>query len=140
MRHTAIILVTLTSAIAVLGAPRGFSRDVELIVFGDSLVDTDNFYQLSSAMGSPWPPAEFYWGGRASNGPTFAELTAKELGIPHVNYAMYVPFIRCFTHLRKSQFRSLHAAVPTLWYLVLCDWPLAGDRVAQRDPRLTFET
>ena len=51
------------------------SRNSTLIVFGDSLSDNGNLFDL---IGQPAPPA---WEGRASNGPTYAERLAKMLHI-----------------------------------------------------------
>ncbi len=45
-----------------------------LVVFGDSLSDNGNLFRLT---GQPAPP---YWEGRFSNGPTYAEQLAQELG------------------------------------------------------------
>jgi phospholipase/lecithinase/hemolysin len=45
-----------------------------LVVFGDSLSDNGNLFKLT---GEPAPP---YWEGRFSNGPTYAEQLAKQLG------------------------------------------------------------
>src|SRR5690242_3414499 len=45
-----------------------------LVVFGDSLSDNGNLLRLT---GEPAPP---YWEGRFSNGPTYAEQLAQELG------------------------------------------------------------
>jgi hypothetical protein len=49
------------------------SRNSTLVVFGDSLSDNGNLFDL---IGQPAPPA---WEGRASNGPTYAEQLAKTL-------------------------------------------------------------
>ncbi|MBV9432176.1 MAG: hypothetical protein JO137_10165 [Hyphomicrobiales bacterium] len=49
----------------------GISR---LVVFGDSLSDDGNLFRFT---GEPAPP---YWKGRFSNGPTYAEQLASELG------------------------------------------------------------
>lgn len=45
-----------------------------LVVFGDSLSDNGNLFRFT---GEPAPP---YWEGRFSNGPTYAEQLANELG------------------------------------------------------------
>ena len=45
-----------------------------LVVFGDSLSDNGNLFRLT---GEPPPP---YWEGRFSNGPTYAEQLAQQLG------------------------------------------------------------
>jgi phospholipase/lecithinase/hemolysin len=49
------------------------SRNSTLVVFGDSLSDNGNLFDL---IGQPAPPA---WEGRASNGPTYAEQLARML-------------------------------------------------------------
>src|SRR6267143_1589361 len=51
------------------------SRNSTLVVFGDSLSDNGNLFDL---IGQPAPPA---WEGRASNGPTCAEQLAKMLHV-----------------------------------------------------------
>ena len=51
------------------------SRNSTLVVFGDSLSDNGNLFDL---IGQPAPPA---WEGRASNGPTYAEQLAKMLHV-----------------------------------------------------------
>jgi hypothetical protein len=51
--------------------PSGISR---LVMFGDSLSDNGNLFRFT---GEPAPP---YWEGRFSNGPTYAEQLANELG------------------------------------------------------------
>ncbi|MBV9567299.1 MAG: hypothetical protein JO172_04105 [Hyphomicrobiales bacterium] len=53
------------------------STDIShLVVFGDSLSDNGNLFRFT---GQPAPP---YWEGRFSNGPTYAEQLANELGAP----------------------------------------------------------
>ena len=51
------------------------SRNSTLVVFGDSLSDNGNLFDL---IGFPQPPA---WEGRVSNGPTYAEQLAKMLHV-----------------------------------------------------------
>src|SRR6266498_3238399 len=46
-----------------------------LVVFGDSLSDNGNLFNL---IGRPAPP---YWNGHFSNGPTYAEQLARMLGM-----------------------------------------------------------
>ncbi len=61
-----------------------FSR---IVVFGDSLSDTGNFYHRT---GNSLPPAP-YAGGRFSNGPLWIEYLAEDLGmelVPGDNYAV----------------------------------------------------
>jgi phospholipase/lecithinase/hemolysin len=48
----------------------------QLVVFGDSLSDNGNLFNL---IGQPLPP---YWEGRFSNGPTYAEQLAELLDVP----------------------------------------------------------
>jgi len=50
------------------------SSNQTLVVFGDSLSDNGNLFNL---IGKPLPP---YWEGRSSNGPTYAEQLAALLG------------------------------------------------------------
>ncbi|MGZ9082256.1 MAG: SGNH/GDSL hydrolase family protein [Rhodoplanes sp.] len=49
-----------------------------MFVFGDSLSDTGNVYDLTRGI-LPAPP---YAGGRFSDGPVYAEYMAKGLGLP----------------------------------------------------------
>jgi len=61
-----------------------FSR---IIVFGDSLSDTGNFYRMT---GDAFPPSPPYWQGRFCNGPVWVEYLAEELGMAGLedNYAV----------------------------------------------------
>jgi phospholipase/lecithinase/hemolysin len=52
-----------------------------LVVFGDSLSDNGNLFNL---IGEPTSP---YWKGRFSNGPVYAEQLANWLGVPLKDYA-----------------------------------------------------
>lgn len=55
----------------------------EMVVFGDSLSDNGNVYQvLQGAL-----PASPYWNGRYSNGPVAAEIMANQLGLSLVDLA-----------------------------------------------------
>lgn len=51
----------------------------ELYIFGDSLVDDGNLFQLTGGLIPPSPP---YFNGRLSNGSVFVEILGTELGIP----------------------------------------------------------
>jgi thermolabile hemolysin len=61
-----------------------FSR---IIVFGDSLSDTGNFYRMTDDSFPPSPP---YWQGRFCNGPVWVEFLAQDLGMAGLedNYAV----------------------------------------------------
>jgi thermolabile hemolysin len=61
-----------------------FSR---IIVFGDSLSDTGNFYRRT---GDTLPPSPPYWQGRFCNGPVWVEYLAEDLGMAGLedNYAV----------------------------------------------------
>ena len=64
--------------------PTPFSR---IIVFGDSLSDTGNFYHMNGGLKPPAP----YFNGRFSNGPLWIEYLADDLGmqlLPEDNYAV----------------------------------------------------
>lgn len=50
-----------------------------LVVFGDSLADSGN---VSLATGGAIPDPAFYFNGRFSNGPVYAEFIADALGVP----------------------------------------------------------
>jgi thermolabile hemolysin len=68
-----------------------FSR---IIVFGDSVSDTGNFYRMSGDTyppSLPVPPAKWgYWQGRFSNGRVWVEYLAEDLGMAGLedNYAV----------------------------------------------------
>ncbi|MES1024202.1 autotransporter domain-containing protein [Gloeocapsa sp. BRSZ] len=51
----------------------------EFYIFGDSLVDDGNLFQLTGGLIPPSPP---YFNGRFSNGSVFVEILETELGIP----------------------------------------------------------
>jgi thermolabile hemolysin len=61
-----------------------FSR---IIVFGDSLSDSGNFYRMT---GNTLPPSPPYWQGRFCNGPVWIEYLAEDLGMAGLedNYAV----------------------------------------------------
>jgi len=63
-----------------------------MIVFGDRLSDTRNFYNLSGILtGEPFPSQPFYSDGRFSNGKVWVEGLAKDLGLKNnrvTNYAI----------------------------------------------------
>jgi phospholipase/lecithinase/hemolysin len=53
--------------------------------FGDSMSDNGNAAKL---LGADWS-AQYYWQGRASNGPTAVEVLAARLNVPLTDYAVY---------------------------------------------------
>ena len=54
-------------------------RFSELYIFGDSLSDTGNLFDLTGALpGGPLPPSPPYFMGRVSDGPIWADLIAAE--------------------------------------------------------------
>ncbi len=53
----------------------------DLYVAGDSLADNGNLYRKFT--GQTFPPEPFYYQGRFSNGPTFAELLAGKIGLTY---------------------------------------------------------
>ncbi|NJO94406.1 MAG: SGNH/GDSL hydrolase family protein [Hydrococcus sp. RM1_1_31] len=62
-----------------------------MIVFGDSLSDTKNFYNLTGLLtGEPFPSRPFYSNRRFSNGKVWVEDLAKDLGLKNkvTNYAI----------------------------------------------------
>jgi phospholipase/lecithinase/hemolysin len=65
------------------------STENGLLIFGDSLSDTGTGYALSESLGlPPIPPASFYYQGRYSNGPNWADYTVQALAIPMQNFAV----------------------------------------------------
>lgn len=57
------------------------SSNKTLFVFGDSLSDTGNLFNLTSALGNPIPPSPPYFEGRLSNGPVAVEILADQLDL-----------------------------------------------------------
>ena len=66
------------------------NNQLELVIFGDSLADTGNFYRLTSFLNlePAIPPSEgdyrIYWEGRFSNGPVWADYLAADLGLADI--------------------------------------------------------
>jgi len=52
-----------------------------LFVFGDSISDTGNLFNFTSALGNPRPPSPPYFEGLFSNGPVAVEIMAEELDL-----------------------------------------------------------
>ncbi len=50
----------------------------QIVVFGDSVSDNGNLYNLS---GKTYPPSPPYWQGRFSDGPVWVEYRAENLGV-----------------------------------------------------------
>jgi phospholipase/lecithinase/hemolysin len=66
-----------------LTAPSAWAGPItQLVVFGDSLVDTGNRYAIS---GNTFPASPPYFQGRFSNGPLWVEQLAASLGVPNPN-------------------------------------------------------
>src|SRR5215475_10356647 len=53
-----------------------------ILVFGDSLSDIGNVSQATPFLTQPKTPGPYYWNGRFSNGPVYAETLATGLGLP----------------------------------------------------------
>ncbi|MEH1856174.1 MAG: SGNH/GDSL hydrolase family protein [Nostoc sp.] len=53
----------------------------QLFVFGDSLSDTGNIYNVTNAIGQPYPPSPPYFEGRFSNGPIWVDYLGDQLGL-----------------------------------------------------------
>src|SRR5215471_3275020 len=71
----------LLSAILIEQVPAGpFSN---MVVFGDSLSDVGNL-QAEWFINTPGP---YYWNGRFSNGPVWAETTMTGLGLPALDHS-----------------------------------------------------
>jgi thermolabile hemolysin len=57
----------------------------DLVVFGDSLSDVGNISQATPIFPFvPKTPGPYYWNGRFSNGPVYAETLATGLGLPAI--------------------------------------------------------
>jgi len=79
-----MLVILLGGSVALEAKSTPFSR---IIVFGDSLSDTGNFYRLNGGVVPPAPYAE----GRFCNGPLWVEYLAGDLGmrlLPEDNYAV----------------------------------------------------
>jgi phospholipase/lecithinase/hemolysin len=50
-------------------------------VFGDSLSDAGNLFNVTNAQGQPFPPSPPYFNGRFSNGPVWTEYLGDKLGL-----------------------------------------------------------
>ncbi len=66
-------------ALFLLGAQLWTCCKAELVIFGDSLSDSGNFYL---ATGGALPPAPLYYNGRFSNGPNWTERLAAAMDEP----------------------------------------------------------
>ena len=55
-----------------------------IVVFGDSLSDTKNVFDMTLGQ---FPPKNYFWNGRFSNGEVWIEKLSKKLGVPVMNYA-----------------------------------------------------
>src|SRR6476659_8447225 len=69
------LLLVIEAVFACTAAAGPFSN---LVVFGDSLSDVGNIAQ-APFINTPGP---YYWNGRFSNGPVYAETLATGLGLP----------------------------------------------------------
>lgn len=74
-RGSVVVAAACALAVGAVAAPVRAAVS-EMVVFGDSLSDTGNFFALTG--GFPPPP---YFDGRASNGPLWVEHLAGELGV-----------------------------------------------------------
>src|SRR3954468_7841354 len=72
-RLTFALLFVLSAAASALAGPF-----TDLVVFGDSLSDIGNIAQ-APLINTPGP---YYWNGRFSNGPVYAESLTTGLGLP----------------------------------------------------------
>ncbi len=72
--HRQLLFASLTLGLSSIAAAQSPSYS-QLVVFGDSLSDTGNFF---AATGNPPAP---YWQGRFSNGPIWAEQLANHIGL-----------------------------------------------------------
>ncbi len=72
-----ILLGVALAAAAALAAPAGAAPD-SIVIIGDSISDDGKLRVLAPGRA---PPAPYYWMGRFSNGPSYAELISDELGV-----------------------------------------------------------
>jgi phospholipase/lecithinase/hemolysin len=81
----------LLSHVLPLGFPQGHREFDAMYVFGDSLSDIGNSFNLTKkAQGEGLPPSPPYFMGRFSNGPVWVEYLARLLQLPsslHTNFA-----------------------------------------------------
>ena len=72
-----VLLGVALAAAATLAAPAGAAPD-SIVIIGDSVSDDGKLRWLAPGLA---PPAPYYWMGRFSNGPSYAELISDELGV-----------------------------------------------------------
>ena len=80
----ALALVVLADCAPAVTATPVTAPFTHIYAFGDSYSDNGNGARL---LGSDWT-ANFYWEGRASNGPTGVEVLATQLNVPLTDYAV----------------------------------------------------
>ena len=72
-----VLLGVALAAAAALAAPAGAAPD-SIVIIGDSVSDDGKLRRLAPGRA---PPAPYYWMGRFSNGPSYAELISDDLGV-----------------------------------------------------------
>jgi phospholipase/lecithinase/hemolysin len=80
--------IALAATFSTLPAVAAIPDYDSIFIFGDSLSDPGNFY---NSTGSQFPPQPFYFEGRASNGPVWAEYLADDLGLNPTTFATLPP-------------------------------------------------
>ncbi|MGB5596154.1 MAG: SGNH/GDSL hydrolase family protein, partial [Crocosphaera sp.] len=73
----ALTTSTFALGVAVEPAQAETPNPDQIFIFGDSLSDGGNFFNISGG----FPPEPFYIDGRFSNGPTWAEYLAEDLDL-----------------------------------------------------------
>lgn len=78
----AILFVAVVATSLLLSSAATAGPFTNIVVFGDSLSDIGNVSQATPFLTQPKTPGPYYWNGRFSNGPVYAETLATGLGLP----------------------------------------------------------
>lgn len=82
MRASFLLLVATVFLNAMFVADSVAGPFTNMVAFGDSLSDIGNISQATPFLIQPKTPGPYYWNGRFSNGPIYAETLATGLGLP----------------------------------------------------------
>ncbi len=88
MKNTRSLIVQLCFVVALSVLARQSLAITGLRVFGDSLTDIGNVFQISGTAGTPVPLSPPYFDGRFSNGPAWVEYLAQPLGLAPLTHSL----------------------------------------------------
>lgn len=103
-----------------------YADQYSLLIFGDSLSDTGNCYELSQAFGPEIPPEPYYHQGRFCNGPIWCDYLEEDLELSILNYAVGGSLSGSHNHLEMygyhvgglekqiDRFESTHLSIDSL--------------------------